>query len=80
VAGNQMAKTFIQLDPGMPSQVALHIGSKNEIPPDNTGTSGAIGCTSRITASIGTSTAAISQLCVKPALHPWSRFIAWRDL
>jgi type IV pilus assembly protein PilY1 len=79
VAGHEMARQFIQLDSGMPSQVALHIGSQ-ATGPDNTGTSGPIGCTSRVTASIGTSTAAVSQPCVKPALNPWSRLISWRDL
>jgi type IV pilus assembly protein PilY1 len=77
VAGNKMVNTFIAVDPGMPSQVALHIGTQGAGAP---GESVTTGCTSRVTANIGTSTAAISQPCVQPALIPWSHFISWRDL
>jgi type IV pilus assembly protein PilY1 len=76
VGSNMIANSFIQVDPGMPSEVALHIGAKGT---GVEGTSSTVGCASGVTATIGTSTAAIAQPCVRPGVS-WSRILAWRDL
>jgi type IV pilus assembly protein PilY1 len=77
VGGNQMAKPFIEIDPGMPSQVALHVGAKGA---GAVGTTGTLGCGSGVTVSVGTSTASIAQTCGRTGHSFASRLISWRDM
>ena len=68
----------IALGTGLPSQMAVQIGSQGS------GTSGSggggSGCAGRVTGYIQASTGVLGQVCGKPALSVYSRMVSWRDL
>jgi Tfp pilus tip-associated adhesin PilY1 len=76
--GRQVGLTSISLGDGMSSQVAVHIEANGDGTHGETGSG--VGCSSQVSVDTQTSTGAIVKACVKPALAPWSRLIAWRDL
>jgi hypothetical protein len=73
-----MISRSIALGTGMPSQMAVQIGSQGS---GTSGTSGSgSGCAGRVTGYIQASTGVLGQVCGKPALSVYSRMISWRDL
>jgi type IV pilus assembly protein PilY1 len=67
----------VDLGQGLPSQVAVHLGAQGG---GNNGTSGAgQGCAGRMTGIIQTSTSNLMQVCGKPALSVWSRYVSWNQ-
>lgn len=75
---NTIANSFITLGAGLPSQLALQVGSQGS------GSSGALGshsgCSGRMTGYVQASTSATGTVCTNPDFSPWSRLINWRDL
>jgi type IV pilus assembly protein PilY1 len=77
LGGTLVSNRSVSIEPGMPSQVALHLGAQGT---GASGTTSSTGCSGRVTASVLTSNNAIGQTCGRPALRPWSAIIAWRDM
>ena len=76
--GSTMITRSIALGTGMPSQMAVQIGSQGS---GTSGTSGTgSGCAGRVTGYIQASTGVLGQVCGKPALSVYSRMVSWRDL
>jgi type IV pilus assembly protein PilY1 len=68
----------ISLGTGLPSQMAVQIGSEGS---GKSGEGGAgSGCAGRVTGFIQASTGVLGSVCGKPALSSWSRMLSWRDL
>jgi len=63
----------IALDAGLPSELAIQMGSPG------TGATGA-GSVGGVTGFVQSSSGVLSQIAVRPALWHWSRIIVWRDL
>jgi type IV pilus assembly protein PilY1 len=76
--GSTMITRSIALGTGMPSQMAVQIGSQGS-GTSGTGGSGS-GCAGRVTGYIQASTGVLGQVCGKPALSVYSRMVSWRDL
>lgn len=77
VGDKKLAKKSISLGTGLPSQMAVQIGSQG------TGASGTVsgsGCSGRITGFIQASTGVLGQTCGSAALSFYSRLLSWRDL
>ncbi|MCZ6756119.1 MAG: hypothetical protein O7E49_12480 [Gemmatimonadetes bacterium] len=74
VGGNTNVLRSISLGAGLPSQMALHLGGQGS---GASGTTSGSGCVGGLTGFIQTSSGALSQLCGKPALPSWSRYITW---
>ncbi len=76
--GTTTIKRSTSLGTGLPSQMAVQIGS------EGSGASGASGsgsgCAGRVTGFIQASTGVLGSVCGKPALSVWSRMLSWRDL
>lgn len=75
--GVTTASRSIALGSGLPSQMAVQLGSQG------TGASGTVsgsGCSGRITGFIQASTGVLGQTCGQAALEFWSRLLSWRDL
>jgi type IV pilus assembly protein PilY1 len=71
---NTNVSRSIGLGIGLPSQMAVQIGSQGD------GTNGQVagsGCAGRVTGFIQASTGALNQFCGKPALSSWSRYVSW---
>jgi type IV pilus assembly protein PilY1 len=67
----------IRLNDGMPSEIGLQLGRQG------TGAAGAssnAGSSGRLTGFMQSNPGGIQQLGMRPAIAPWSRIIAWRDL
>lgn len=76
--GSTMIGRSIALGTGMPSQMAVQVGSQGS---GTSGTSGSgSGCAGRVTGYIQASTGVLGQVCGKPALSVYSRMVSWRDL
>lgn len=74
--GNVIASPYLSLgDGGMGSTVTIHLGRTGN--GTTGGTTGGTGCQSGMTGFMQTSSGAVSQLCVKPPLSTWSRYISW---
>ncbi|MDA2911921.1 hypothetical protein MYX04_13460, partial [Nitrospiraceae bacterium AH_259_D15_M11_P09] len=74
VGGNTNVKRSVSLGTGLSSKMAVHIGSQGT---GSSGTSSASGCVGGVTGFTQTGSGALSQVCTKPALSSWSRFITW---
>ena len=74
--GNTISNTKIDLGTGLPSQMAVHLGAQGT---GSSGSAGVTGCTGGLTGIIQTSTGALNQVCGKPALSSWSRYISWNN-
>ncbi len=76
--GTTTMKRSISLGTGLPSQMAVQIGS------EGSGTSGSSGsgsgCAGRVTGYIQASTGVLGSVCGKSELSAWSRMLSWRDL
>lgn len=77
VGSNTIANRSISLGAGLPSQMAIQLGSQGS---GTDGTVSSSGCTSGMTGFIQASTGALGQLCGSTAGPAWSRMVAWRDL
>jgi type IV pilus assembly protein PilY1 len=66
----------IALDVGLPSQMAIQIGTAGS---GSLGSSSGAGSIGRVTGFIQSSSGVLGQLAIKTALSPWSRMLAWRD-
>lgn len=64
----------LSLGVGLPSQMAVQIGSQGT---GISGSTGGSGCAGRVTGFIQASTGALNQFCGKPAIAPWSRLLSW---
>ncbi|TAJ23409.1 MAG: hypothetical protein EPO64_11275 [Nitrospirae bacterium] len=62
------------LGAGLPSQMAVQIGAQGT---GSFGSASGSGCTGRTTLISQASTGAMNQLCSKPALSSWSRYVSW---
>jgi type IV pilus assembly protein PilY1 len=74
--GNTFNNTSVSLGTGLPSQMAVQIGQQGS------GVSGAAsggGCQGSVIGFIQGITGAINQLCAKPALTAWSRYVSWNN-
>ena len=78
VGGNTNVNRSISLGTGLPSQMAVQMGSKGSGTEGSAG--GGAGCKSGTTLIYQTSTGALGQNCGKTALTSYSRMISWRDL
>jgi type IV pilus assembly protein PilY1 len=74
--GNTISSNKIDLGTGLPSQMAVHLGAQGT---GSSGSAGVTGCTGGLTGIIQTSTGALNQVCGKPALSSWSRYISWNN-
>jgi hypothetical protein len=61
----------------MPSEIGLQMGRQGT---GALGSSSNAGSSGRLTGFIQGNPGGIQQLGMRPALAPWSRIIAWRDL
>jgi len=73
---NTFSSTSVSLGTGLPSQMAVQIGQQGS---GLSGTASGSGCQGSVTGFIQGSTGAINQLCAKPALPLWSRYISWNN-
>lgn len=73
-SGSTCVSRAIGLGAGLPSQMAVQIGAQGT---GSSGTASGAGCTGRATLISQASTGAMNQLCSKPALSSWSRYVSW---
>ncbi|MBI3603968.1 MAG: hypothetical protein HY205_05920, partial [Nitrospirae bacterium] len=72
--GSTCVSRAMGLGAGLPSQMAVQIGAQGT---GSSGTASGSGCTGRTTLISQASTGAMNQLCSKPALSSWSRYVSW---
>ena len=72
VGGNTNVLRSVSLGAGLPSQMAMQIGSQGT---GASGTTSGSGCVGGVTGYTQTSWGAVSQMCGKTALSSWSRYI-----
>jgi type IV pilus assembly protein PilY1 len=61
---------------GLASSMAIQIGGQGSGTAGGTSSSG---CSGRVTGFIQSSTGTLSQVCTKPALSAWSRYVSWMN-
>lgn len=76
--GTTTIKKSIALGTGLPSQMAVQIGSAGAGASGSSGSGS--GCAGRVTGFMQASTGVLGSVCGKPALSSWSRMLSWRDL
>jgi type IV pilus assembly protein PilY1 len=67
----------ISLGSGVPSQMVLQIGAQGSGAAGTTG--GSAGCAGQVTGMVQTGSGSTVQICTKPALAVWSRYLSWSD-
>jgi type IV pilus assembly protein PilY1 len=74
---NTNANRSIKIDsPGLASSMAIQIGGQGS---GNSGGTSSSGCSGRITGFLQSSTGTLNQVCTKPALSAWSRYVSWMN-
>jgi type IV pilus assembly protein PilY1 len=76
VGGNTNVKRSISLGEGQTAQLGVHIGRQGS---DSNGSYSGGGCQGGVSIVGQSSTGAISNSCVKPALSSWSRYLSWNN-
>ncbi|HEY3197367.1 MAG TPA: hypothetical protein VGJ57_05100 [Nitrospirales bacterium] len=72
-----IVKRSIDLEAGMPSQVAIQIGAQGSGAPGDSSGTGSVG---RVTGFIQSSSGVLGSPGMKLPFSPWSRMLSWRDL
>lgn len=77
VGGNTNSSRSLSLGTGLPSSVAVQLVRQGSGSVGSTG--GPTPCSGGLNAVVQSSTAALSQVCGKPALSSWSRYVSWMN-
>lgn len=75
--GNTNSSRSLNLGTGLPSSVAVQLVRQGTGVVGSTG--GPSPCSGGLNAVVQSSTAALSQVCGKPALSSWSRYVSWMN-